>query len=51
MNENEMKLIGMIRESDNPEKALAVAMEVVTDFLRQYQSFEGPTAAYPLGSS
>ena len=36
MNENEMKLIGMIRESDDPEKALVVAVEVITDFLRQH---------------
>ena len=45
MNENEMKLIGMIRESDDPEKALTVAVEVITDFLRQFQSSEAPTAA------
>ena len=37
MNENEMKLIGMIRESDDPEKAIAVAVEVITAFLKQYQ--------------
>ena len=45
MNENEMKLIGMIRESDDPEKALAVAVEVITDFLMQFRSSEAPAAA------
>ena len=33
MNENEKKLIGLIRESDDPEKALIKAVEVITDFL------------------
>jgi len=36
MNENEMKLIGMIRESDDPEKAMRVAVEVITSYLGQY---------------
>ena len=49
MNENEMKLIGMIRESDDPEKALVVAVEVITDFLKQFQSSEAPAAACPQG--
>ena len=47
MNENERKLIGMIRESDDPERALVIAVEVITDFLRQSQSSEVPTAACP----
>lgn len=40
MNENEKKLIGLIRESDDPEKAIAIAVGVITDFLRQLQSSE-----------
>lgn len=36
MNENEMKLIGMIRESDDPEKAMRVAVEVITSYLGQH---------------
>lgn len=51
MNENEMKLIGMIRESDDPEKALEVAVGVITNFLRQLQSSEAPSAACPPGLS
>lgn len=51
MNENEMKLIGMIRESDDPGKALAVAVGVITDFLKQSRSSEAPAAAYPPGPS
>ena len=42
MNENEMKLIGMIRESEDPAKAMLIAVEVITDFLRQLQSSEAP---------
>ena len=38
MNENEQKLIGLIRESDDPEKALMIAVEVITDYLKQLQS-------------
>jgi hypothetical protein len=49
MSENEMKLIGMIRESDDPEKAIVVAVEVITDFLKQFQSSEEPAAACPPG--
>lgn len=45
MNENEQKLIGMIRESDDPEKAIQTAVEVITDFLRQLQSSESPLPA------
>ncbi len=45
MNENEMKLIGMIRESDDPEKAMMVAVEVITSYLRQHGSSGGQAPA------
>lgn len=51
MNENEMRLLGIIRESDDPEKAMLVAVEVITDFLRQLLSSEAPAAACPPGLS
>ena len=51
MNENEMNLIGMIRESDDPEKALVAAVEVIIDFLVQLQSSVAPSAACPQGLS
>lgn len=47
MNENERKLIGLIRESDDPERASVIAVEVITGFLRQLQSSEAPAAACP----
>lgn len=36
MTENERELINLIRESDNPQQALATAMELMIDFLRSY---------------
>ena len=40
MNELEQKLIDRIRESEDPEKAITVAVEVITDYLRLHQSSE-----------
>lgn len=40
MNKWERKLIDRIRESDDPEKALTVAVEVITGYLKQHQSSE-----------
>lgn len=45
MCENEKKLIGMIRESDDPEKAMMVAVEVITSYLRQHGSSGGQAPA------
>lgn len=45
MCENEKKLIGMIRESDDPEEAMAVAVEVITSYLRQHGSSGGQVLA------
>jgi hypothetical protein len=47
MTKNEMELIEMIRGYESPETALAVAIEVITDYLRQLGSSEVPFAAEP----
>ena len=39
MDKWEQKLIDRIRESEDPEKAITVAVEVITNYLRQHQSF------------
>ena len=39
MSKNEMELIGMIREHDSPDKALMVAIGVITDFLMQHPEY------------
>lgn len=33
MNELERELVGMIRESDDPERAMVIAVEVIVDYL------------------
>ncbi len=35
MNEKEMKLLKLIRESDDPEKAIKIAINVIVDFLKE----------------
>jgi len=47
MSNNEMTLIRLIREHDEPEKALVIAVAVITSFLRQHGSSEEPSAACP----
>lgn len=37
MNENEMKLLEMIRESDDPAFAVLTAIKVFSEFLEQLQ--------------
>ena len=44
MSENNMELIGIIRENDNPEQALTIAAQVILDFLAQHESSEEPVA-------
>ena len=40
MNENEMELIKLIRENDNPEQALMAAATIILGYLRQHGSSE-----------
>ena len=35
MTDNEQKLIRIIRESNDPEAALVIAVGIITDYLRQ----------------
>lgn len=45
MTRNEKELIEMIRGSADPAKALTVAVEIITEWLKQHGSSEGPAAA------
>lgn len=45
MSKNEYELIGMIRESDNPEQALMAAAVIILGFLKQHESSEEQVAA------
>jgi hypothetical protein len=38
MTENELELITLIRENDNPEQALMAAAVIILGFLKQHES-------------
>ena len=40
MTNNGKELIQMIRENDNPEKAIMTATAIILDFLKQHESSE-----------
>lgn len=43
MTDNEIQLLSMVREHDNPEQALITAIEVILTYLAQPESFEEPS--------
>ena len=45
MTDNEVKLINMIRENNNPEKAMVIALTTICWYLKQSQSFVKPSVA------
>ena len=45
MTENERELINIIRENDNPEKALSTAIETILLYLQHRGSFQEPSVA------
>ena len=49
MSNVECELIGLIRESDDPVRALMVAVDVITSFLAQHGSSGGQALAYQQG--
>ena len=44
MSENELELIKLIRENDNPVRALTVAAFTLMGYLKQHESSEVPSA-------
>ena len=40
MTENNIELINIIRENDNPEQAILTATAIILDFLKQHESSE-----------
>ena len=46
MTDNEMELINMIRENDNPEQALMAATVMILGFLKQHESYPKASVAY-----
>lgn len=49
MSKNEMELIGLIREHDEPEKAMMIAVDIITSFLQRRGSSEAQAVACPPG--
>ena len=47
MNQNEIELIELIRENDNPEQALMTAATIILGFLKQHGSSEEQAAVVP----
>ena len=45
MTDNEKELINIIRENDNPERALVTAAVIILNFLKQHGSSEVQAAA------
>lgn len=45
MTNNEIELIKIIRENDNPQTALAVAVETILSYLRQRESSQEQAVA------
>ena len=45
MTDNEIELIKIIRENDNPERALVTAVETILSYLRQRESSQLQAAA------
>ena len=43
MTNNEIELLKLIRENDNPEQALVTAIEIIILCLTQPESFEEPS--------
>lgn len=50
MDENEIKLMNMIYENDNPEQAVLTAIKVFAAFLEQLAAEQSPQAVCPLES-
>lgn len=44
MTDHELELLYIIRNHENPEKALEIAIKTITDFLKQSESCQEPSA-------
>ena len=51
MTNNERELIKILRENDNPEKALKIAMDLMIDFLTSYEALQDTSFVPPQEAS
>ena len=49
MTDNELKLLELIRENDNPKEAIITAVSIITSFLEQEKSSVVQAPVYPPG--
>lgn len=47
MTENEMELINIVREQDDPGQALMVAIDTILSYLKQHGSYSKPLPVDP----
>ena len=51
MTDNELELLNMIRTSENPEKALKIAFDLMIDFLVKREVLQDTSSVHPLESA
>ena len=51
MTNNEMELISIIRENDNPQQALLTAIDIILLSLVQPESYRAPSVAFLQGQA
>ena len=44
MTSNELELVELIRNHSNPQQAILIAIDTITSFLKQHESFQAPKA-------
>ena len=44
MTTNELELLGIIRNHENPQQAVIIAIDTITSFLKQLESSQAPKA-------
>ncbi len=47
MTQEQTELINIIKETNNPAKAIAMAIEIITDFLQRHESCREPSVDSP----
>ena len=49
MQKNKVELLNIVRENDYPEKAILTAIEVISSFLEQSESYREPSLDFLQG--
>ena len=47
MTDNELELLYIIRNNENPEKALEIAIQTIIEFLERSESYQEPSVVCP----